>query len=124
MVSDLRVNEFVPQSFQGRQRAALIAAHQAGVADDIRRHDRGQPALLARQGTIPRHSCARSVEATRKPGKRPPTWRASDGQWGDRPHFWLPRGGPDIMLVYCIPTASREAVMIGRRACLALFLVG
>ena len=28
------------------------------------------------------------------------------------------------MLVRCIPTASREAVMIGRRACLALFLVG
>src|SRR5262249_27482651 len=37
------------QSFQGRQRAALIAAHQAGVTDHVRRHDRGQPALLARQ---------------------------------------------------------------------------
>ena len=39
--------------FQRRQRAALVPAHQAGVADDVHRDDRGQPALLARQSDVP-----------------------------------------------------------------------
>ena len=49
VVGDPGVDEFAPERLQGRERTALVAPHQAGIADDVRRHDRCQPALLARQ---------------------------------------------------------------------------
>ena len=38
---------------QARKRAALVAAHQAGVADDVRSDDRRQSALLTSQWNFP-----------------------------------------------------------------------
>ena len=38
---------------QARQRAALVAPHQAGVADNVRGEDRRQFALLTGHGNFP-----------------------------------------------------------------------
>ncbi len=47
--SQRRFQSFAAMHLKALQRPALVAAHQPGVADDVRRQDRGQPSLLTRQ---------------------------------------------------------------------------
>lgn len=55
---DCGVNDLAPMGLEGRQRAHLIDAHQAGVAGDIGRQYRRQPSFyaLARIGPPPKTS--------------------------------------------------------------------
>ena len=48
ILGDCRIDELEPVGLQARERALLIDLHEAAVADDVRRHDRGEPALDAR----------------------------------------------------------------------------
>jgi hypothetical protein len=52
-----------------RQRAALVAPHQAGVADNVSGQDRRQFALLTGHGKVPR-SLQRIVKGVRPVGNR------------------------------------------------------
>ena len=50
-----RIEVFRAVLSQARQRPALVAPHQAGVADNVRSNDCRQFALLTRHGNFPRH---------------------------------------------------------------------
>jgi hypothetical protein len=45
MSSDRRIGEFLAMDFQRLQRADLVHAHQAAIADHVGREDRSQPTL-------------------------------------------------------------------------------
>ena len=47
MPVDLGVGDLAPDRLQGKQRPLLVLAHQPGIADDIGRQDRRQPAFGA-----------------------------------------------------------------------------
>ena len=53
VVRDLGVDEFGAVGLQHVERAGLVVAHQARIADDIRAQDSGKPAFDA----LPRHPC-------------------------------------------------------------------
>ena len=47
MGCDIWLDHFKAAAFQPRQRAYLVGAHQLGIADNVRRHDRSKSPLNA-----------------------------------------------------------------------------
>ena len=50
---DLRVNKLPPVGLQTRQRGAVVAAHEKGIAHHIGRYDRRQSSVVPRQASLP-----------------------------------------------------------------------
>jgi hypothetical protein len=55
VLGDLRIDQRAPVILEGREGAALVAAHQRRVADDVGGHDRGESSLVTSHAGNPRH---------------------------------------------------------------------